>query len=281
MVLLSKLSKKGIVNLTGRTKILRKDFNIEVDWSGECPEIISDTFSLELPLEISSESRVFIDATQKYNYQSFDLGTKANIRLPEDISMNKFGHDKISFFIRVTNPLYSGLLSAKSAPYPIKPPSDKPPRKGETFSLLSFERIDLAPGVPMKINFPSITGSSDPITIQVNKKECDELYLTLDEQEQVYHALILPPHLAIIVERLAFDVSRDIFNPSERVSKNSSWQSHWNYLFANWTGKGLADLDTEDPAEISLWGDEIILRWSLQFGNPAKRISRHLGGVRI
>ena len=274
------VSKKGIINLTGRTKILSKDIKIEVDWSGKYPKIISDTFSLELPSEISSESRVFIDVTQTYNYQSFDLGTKADIRLPEDLLLDKFRHDKIIFLIRVTNPLNPGLLSSRSAPYPVKPPSDKPPRKGETFSLLRFERIDLDQGVPMRIDFPSITGSSNPVTIQINKRECDELYLTLDEQEQVYHALILPPHLVIIIERLAFDVSRGIFDPSERVSKNSSWQSHWNYLFSNWTGKGLVDLDTEDPTEISLWRDDIISHWSLIVGNPAKRISRHLGGVR-
>jgi hypothetical protein len=273
--------KKGTVNHTGRKRILRKNFRINVDWSGDEPKIDRDSFFLSLPGDLPSGSRVFIDVNHRMNYQFFDIGKKANIEMPEDLTLDEIGFNSMTFIVRVIDPSYPGLLSARSAPYRIKPPSDsRIPRKGETFSLLQFEPRDLETGVPMRVNFPSIQGSSEPVAIQINRNECEELYITLEEEEPAYHALVLPSHLTSIVERLASDALREIFDPQERVTTSSSWQSHWNHLFSSWTGKGLGEVDAQEPGEVSDWIDEILAHWSMISGNPAKRISRHLGGVR-
>lgn len=273
-------SKKATVNHTGRMRILRKDFTIKVDWDGNNPEIERESFRPPPLTDLPAGSRVFIDANYQNHFQFFDLGTKSDIALPKDLSLRGIGHNAVTFVIRVVDPSVPGLLCARSAPYRIIPPSDKKPRKGETFSLLRFELRDLGSGVPMRINFPSIQGSSDPVAIQINRKECVELYHTLEEEEPAYHALVLPSHLTTIAERLASDKLRGVFNPQEDVTKKSSWQSHWNYLFFNWTGKGLDKVDPGEPGEISVWIDEILSRWSILSGNPAWVISRHLGGVR-
>ena len=279
-----KNSKKGTVNFTGRKRILRDSFQINVDWSGEIPVVDRDSFRLVLPSDLPSGSRVLVDANHRMSYQFFDLGKKSDMALPEDLELSEIGHNSVTFLIRVVDPATPGLLSARSAPYRVDPPKERErkPKKGESFSLLQITPRDLNPGVPMRVIFPRINGSSDPINIEVNRRECLELHDSLVENEDAMHALVLPSHLESIAERLASDVVREVFDPSEKASKKSSWQSHWNYLFSTWTGKGLAEIDPREPNEVSDWIEEILSSWCMKFGNPARVISRYLnpGGVR-
>ncbi len=279
---MAKNSKKATVNFTGRKRILRENFRIKVDWSEDVPVIDRDSFRLLLPNELPSGTRIFLDANHTMNYQFFDLGKKSDMILPDDLELTEIGHNTVTFLIRAVDPTTPGLLSARSAPYRISPPREKErkPRKGESFSLLQIAPRDLEPGVPMRVIFPRISGSSDPIFIEVNRKECMELHDSLVENEDAMHALVLPSHLESIAERLASDVVREIFSPSEKPSKKSTWQSHWNHLFSTWTGKGLSEIDPREPNEVTDWIGEILSVWSTKFGNPARVISRHLGGVR-
>ena len=273
-------SKFGKVNLTGRSKIMRRNFTLKVDWSGSAPKIDRDSFSLALPEAIPSGSRVFIDANHRMNYHYFDLGTKTDMTLPEDLSMGDIGHNPITFIIRVVHPVHSGLLSARSAPYSAPPPDEKPrPKKETTFELLKFVPRDLPPGVPTKVEYPEIPGSSKPVFICVNKQECVVLWHALVEDEPTPLAHILPPYITAIAERLVSDALRDDFDPEEPITLKSSWQSHWNHLFIGWTDKGLGrDLEANDPQAVDDWILDILSHWSLMAGNPAKTISTSMGG---
>ena len=273
-----RLSKIGRVNQTGRRKLLQRDFHIGVDWSVSPPKIDQSAFRFNPPDKVSADNRVIIEAYKKDKYVQFDLGNVGSWSLPSDISLEEFGRDTIHFEVRVIDPGNPGVLSWKSAKITATPPKliERPSSKDSRF-LLDVVYSKLAKGVPMNVGFPE-GETQDPVKLEINLEECSILADALIEPNPQPHAMLIPTVLHIIVQRLVIDANAKTFEPEQEIHSASQWQNMWNGLFKSWTGKGLEDLDYDDASELSEYIEKIIAYWATLSGNPAKSVSRLLGG---
>ncbi|MDC0256187.1 hypothetical protein OAJ99_00535 [Candidatus Poseidoniales archaeon] len=273
-----RLSKIGRVNQTGRRKLLQRDFHIGVDWSVSPPKIDQSAFRFNPPDKVSADNRVIIEAYRKDKYVQFDLGNVGSWSLPSDISLEEFGRDTIHFEVRVIDPGNPGILSWKSAKITATPPKliERPSSKDSRF-LLNVVHSKLAKGVPMNVGFPE-GETQDPVKLEINLEECSILADALIEPNPQPHAMLIPTVLHIIVQRLVIDANAKTFEPEQEIHSASQWQNMWNGLFKSWTGKGLEDVDYDDASELSEYISEIIAYWATLSGNPAKSVSRLLGG---
>ena len=273
-----RLSKIGRVNQTGRRKLLQRDFHIDVDWSLSPPKIDRSAFEFNPPHQVSADNMVIIEAYHKDKYVQFDLGKVGSWSLPSDISLEEFGLDTIHFEVRVIDLETPGILSWKSAKITRTPPKliERPSSRDSHF-LLEVEYAKLAKGVPMNVRFPE-GETQDPVNLEVNSEECSVLADALLEPSPQPHAMLIPTVLHTIVQRLVIDANAKNFDPEQEIHSASQWQNMWNGLFKSWTGKGLEDLDYDDASELSEYISEIIAYWATLSGNPAKSVSRLLGG---
>ena len=129
----------------------------------------------------------------------------------------------------------------------------------------------------MNVSFPE-GETQDPVKLEVNVEECSILADALIEPSPQPHAMLIPTVLHTIVQRLVIDANAKNFEPEQEIHSASQWQNMWNGLFKSWTGQGLEDLDYDDASELSEYISEIIAYWATLSGNPAKSVSRLLGG---
>ena len=274
-----KNSKFQKVNLTGRRVIYKADIKIEVDWNGEAPEIVRDTLSINLegyPLD----ALVRIDATHRNDSHSFDLGTVGNPQYPENLCLPDTGFNRTRFFVRVVDREVPGRLYGCSRAYTVSPETHKANKKKATTKiLLNIVSATLPPGVPYEIHYPEIEGSSNPVEIAVNREECPELYLALQEKEPLAMAWIMPGCLSSICERLILDAQRDKFDLNDPPSQNSSWQTNLSHVLSTWATRDLSEIELSDHEATDQWSREILSAWSTKSGNPALVISRSLEGL--
>ena len=100
----------------------------------------------------------------------------------------------------------------------------------------------------------------------------------MEEPDPQVLALVIPPCIHAIVERLAHDASNETFDPVAAVTADSQWQEMWNALLKGWTTKGVQDIDLTDGEEVSDWASKAVSHWATMSGNPAKSANRMLGG---
>lgn len=274
-------TKLATVNQTGRRKIKLKDFSIDVDYDKSPPEIKSESLILNLPEGVHDDSILIIDAFHKDTYQEFHLGTAANFELPEDLAIDQIGHNNVRFQLRVVSPdpTVPGMLSWRSAEISRSPLKEKKHKTSEsTFQLLQVEGVSLAKGVPTEIDFPSHGNLQRSVIIKVNIDEGYLLHRHMEEPDPQVLALVIPPCIHAIVERLAHDASNETFDPVAAVTADSQWQEMWNALLKGWTTKGVQDIDLTDGEEVSDWASKAVSHWATMSGNPAKSANRMLGG---
>lgn len=278
--------KIGTVNQTGRVRIQRTDYVLDVSWPSDGGCAFLETVSVNVPESFNANSRIFIDVNHKRNFMRFDCGTKASLQLPEERELTAIGRNNFQAQIRIVDASGSGLLEARTAPVNFSSPDPKTKRIGgqnedgeKQVQLFVVEPGDFGTdNIPIRIEFPASV--QKPVVLKVNQN-CDELLNELCEVSRAgVWVLAVLPHLRCILQRVVSECRNEEFDPSETIHPNSKWQALWNDWASRHGGKGLQDVDDwDDFKEVDEWIESVLTNFCSTIGNPVKQVNRLMGGA--
>ena len=277
--------KIGTVNQTGRQRIKRTDYTLNINWSGGGNASLHEV-SVNIPESFSADSRIFVDVNHKRNFMRFDCGTKASLQLPEERELTAIGRNNFKAQIRIIDASGSGLVEARTAPVNFSSPDPRTNKidgknaDGEKqVQLFVVEPGDFGTdNIPIRIEFP--TSTQKPVVLKVNRN-CEELLSELCEVSRAgVWVLAVLPHLRCILQRVVSECRNEEFDPSEDIHPNSKWQSLWNNWASTHGGKGLQDIDDwDDFGEVDEWIESVLTNFCSTIGNPVKQVNRLMGGA--
>ncbi len=275
---------KATVNQTGRTKIMTKDYDMEIDYESRIPKITVSR--LEVPDNCADDAKVVIDV---YNRtigasQRIDCGTKANLKLPQNLPLSIGYIDVKATILVISEHGDVGLIGAKTAV------QRAGPQKGETTVVvededeggyIKFNPIVITQGAlphaPSRVVFPS--EDQGQVEIQINTS-CALYYEEMNHPTARTGIWILTvlPHLRSILMRIVSDCVADEFDPTERLHADSKWQCMWNHWVKEKTGQGLQDIDSGDNEQVDEWIEDAVNALCGLLGNPVRQVNRLMSG---
>ena len=228
------------INFTGRQRISTSDVTIELHNEAIPPVFKVPHFSLQ-SYGLPAEALVCIEAYHRTDYMRFELGTVADITVPESFVLTKFGSpDGIRFRVKVTSvtdPTAGQLLAEGSGISPVW--LDDVPE-----SLLPVEPTDLGQEV-FRLYF-----QGGPV-LQINE---NIVHWKEVVRSDYFRSLVYP----IVLRSLLTQLLREGIPDSD---DNDDWRFPW-LRFAQDLPDVAALPDPNDDYEIDQWVNGVVSSFS-------------------